>query len=151
MTGLSFIADGGLYCVEVDKVERIVRNMEITPVPTAPDAIMGIGNLKGRVVTIFNLCELLENTSTALHSTESIRAIIIKAFTDGEDQIGLCIDKSGELIEIDDEAIVEPSHTDGFCISGITDIDDELYRIIDVDSIINKYKDIGGSKNVEMV
>jgi purine-binding chemotaxis protein CheW len=150
MTGLGFYADGGLFAVDVDKVERIVRNMEITPVPSAPDAVLGIANLKGRVVTIFSLNELLESGGKDKRNTEPVRAVIFKAFTSGEDQIGICMDKSGELVEIDDETIVAPSPDDGFCISGIADTHDKLCRIIDIDAIINKYKDIGGNENAEM-
>jgi hypothetical protein len=53
-----------------------------------------------------------------------------------EDQIGLSIDKPGDLIEIDDDIICAQ---ESFCISGTAEFDDRIYKIIDIDSVINKY------------
>jgi purine-binding chemotaxis protein CheW len=120
--------------------------MTVTHVPCAPDAVIGITNLKGRVITIFNLSELLGRNGKCSEGTVTgtVNAVIFKYFSGGEDQIGLSMDKSGEIIELDDDIVCQPSLTTGaqesFCISGIAELDDKLYRIINIDSIINKFK-----------
>jgi len=112
--------------------------MLITPVPTAQNAIVGITNLKGKVVTVFNLNELLGREKNS--NSETTNAIIFKS-SDGEDQMGLLIDKTGALVDIDDKNIrtLATGTEESFCISGIAESWDKLYRIIDIDSIINKY------------
>jgi purine-binding chemotaxis protein CheW len=136
MKALSFLSNGRLYAADVNLVLKFVRNMMVTPVLAAPDAIVGIANLKGKVITVFSLSELLGN-GKQLH-TQAINAVILKSET------GLIIDAPGDLIDIDD-LLIEPPPEENFCISGIAEVEENLYRIIDVDSIINKYN--GGAKN----
>lgn len=43
------------YALEVDAVQSVVRAVEITPLPRAPDSVTGIINVRGQVVPVFNL------------------------------------------------------------------------------------------------
>jgi len=148
MNALSFYIDDKLYAVDVNTAQKFVRNMAYTPVLAAPKAITGIANLKGRVVTVFNLRELLgqndEQSDEYYNKNNLINAIIFKSLTaGGESQIGLIIDKPGEMIEIDDSLIHPPNLATGAeesqCISGIAEINNQLFRIISLDSfVINK-------------
>jgi len=157
MKGFCFFLNNEYFTVDVDLVQKVMRKINITPVPSASDEVIGITNLKGRVVTILNLCVLLgsnkKNYVEYGHST--IKAVVLKTFSGNEDQLGLLIDKPGSLVEIDDKNIRSPSLPAGakesFCICGIAEVDNMLYRIINVDSIINKYKYNGGNENVESV
>ncbi|MCL2721369.1 MAG: chemotaxis protein CheW [Treponema sp.] len=142
MKGLSFFVGGELFAVDVNRVEKISRKMLITKVLSAPEAIIGITSLKGNIVTIFSLFRLLgreENDAAGI-----INAVILKSLSNEEDKMGFVIDKPGELVELDDETICPPSLAtgaeDSYCISGVAELEDRLYRIIDIDSIINKYK-----------
>jgi len=153
MRGLSFYADGEFFTVDVTLVQKVARNMTVTPVPSAPDSVVGITNLKGRVVTILNLSALLgQSTEKAkkaagIYDTEPVRAIVFKPFSDGDDQMGLLIDRPGNLTDIDEDKIMPLSIKTGktgaaenLCLSGIAEIEGQLYRIIDVNSIINYFK-----------
>jgi purine-binding chemotaxis protein CheW len=157
MHGLSFYVDGELYAADVTSVQKVVRNMTVTPVPGASKAIIGIANLKGKVVTVFNLYTLLgqkerrNKTARAANVGDSVSAVIFKSFSkDGENQIGLSIDKPSELIMVDDALIEPPALTTGreesYCISGIAEVGGTLYRIIALDKIINKHS-YGGLEN----
>ncbi|MCL2440567.1 MAG: chemotaxis protein CheW [Treponema sp.] len=165
MRGFSFYVNDELFAVDVNRVEKIVRKMEITYIPAAPDVISGIINLKGRVVTIFNLNELLgrgikryNRKPQALDSrqniTDIVNIIIFKSDSGNEDQMGLIMDRPGVLINIEDELIRVPSLTTGaqesYCISGIAELDNTLFRIINIDSIIDKYKN-NGTKSAENI
>jgi len=145
MKGLSFTADGGFFAVDVTLVQKVARNLELTPVPAAPNAVIGIANMKGRVITVLSLSALLGQTREKY--TEKICAVIFKS-DDGE-QMGLLIDKPGSLIDIDEDKIITPALLPGteeekFCVSGAIEAGAEnktrLYRIIDIDLIINKFK-----------
>jgi chemotaxis signal transduction protein len=113
--------------------------MVITPVPTAQNAIAGITNLKGKVITVFNLCELL-----GLKKNENTTSTVIFKSDKDEDLMGLLIEKTGALVNIDDKNIRPPNLATGteesFCISGIAESKGKLYRIIDIHSIIGKFK-----------
>jgi len=153
MRGLSFIADGEFFAVDVTLVQKVAGNMTITPVLTAPDTVAGIANIKGRVVTVLNLAALLgrgidyEKREKRVHT---VNAVIFKPFTEENDQMGLLIDKPGNLIDISEDRIMPLSSKTGrgadsetseeICLSGMAEADGELYRIVNVDSIINRFK-----------
>ena len=153
MRGLSFIADGEFFTVDVTLVQKVAGNMTITPVLTAPDAVAGIANIKGRVVTVLNLAALLgrgadyEKREKRVHT---VNAVIFKPFTEENDQMGLLIDKPGNLIDIDQDRIMplsskagagaDPDLPEETCLSGMAESGGELYRIVSVDSIINRFR-----------
>jgi len=149
MRGLSFLADGELFTVDVTLVQKVVRRMSITPVPSAPEAVAGIANMKGRVVTVINLTQLLGHKKKKRRgsSADDVNAIVFKTKFDNDDQMGLIIDKPGNLIDIEDSAIRSPPLTTGMdesiCISGIAEVDNNFYRIIDLNSISQRYMDSG--------
>ena len=156
MRALSFFVGGELFAIDVTLVEKVSRRMIVTPIPTAPDAVIGITNMKGKVVTLFNLHELLGHTErrSDKRTFETINAIIFKAVAGDEAQMGLSIEKPGELIYISDDIVCSPAQVTGteesFCITGIAELNNRLYRIVDIVSIINKYK-TRGQKTAENI
>ena len=140
MEGLGIVADGELYAVDVRLVDKVARNISYTHVPAAPAAVAGIANMKGRIVTLLSLAELLGRPK----STHAVHAVIFKPHADGNDQMGLLIDNPGNLITIDDAEILPPHLTsedeDSTIISGLAEIDGKLYRLLDFDSIIGMFK-----------
>ena len=149
MRCLSFFTDNEFFAVDVTLVQKVARKMTVTPVPTAPDAVVGIANLKGRVVTLLSLSELLRRKKKRTEGSDAaaVDAVVFKSLSGGANQTGLVIDKPGNLIDIEDDAISLPPLTtdseDSYCISGIAEVDDRLYRIISIDSIIERYKHTG--------
>ena len=141
MRGLSFLLDGELFAVDVTLVRKVVRNITFTPIHAAPGAVVGIANIKGRIVTVLSLAELLGREKSA----GAVNAVVFKPLTDGNDQMGLLIDKQGDLIDIDENEILPPPRTAGeeekSCISGMAEVAGTLYRIINIDSIISRFKD----------
>jgi len=141
MRVISFFFDGELFAVDVNRVQKIVRKMTLTYVPTAPEAIKGIINLKGKVITVFSLYNLLERKKQGVcyDNKKEVDTIILNSFSGLEDQIGLIIDKPHNLMDIDDEIICATGKDDSCFLTGIAELDNTLYRIINIDSIINKY------------
>jgi purine-binding chemotaxis protein CheW len=50
-----FLLDDHRYGLRLSAVERAVQIVEITPLPKAPPIVMGIVNLGGRVIPVFNI------------------------------------------------------------------------------------------------
>ena len=139
MNGLSLVTNGERFAVDVTAVERVVRNMAFTPIPAAPDAVAGIANLKGGIVTLLSLSELLGRGRSA----QAVHAVVFKPFENGNGQMGLLIDSPGDLITVDESEIIPPRATaegeDESLISGLAEVDGKLYRIIDINSILARY------------
>jgi len=142
MRGLSFTVGGELYAVDVTLVQKVARKLAVTPVPSAPVEIIGIANLKGRVVTVLSLERLLDK-STSCDSKRYVNTIVFKSWSSSEDQMGLAVEKPGNLIDIDPGTIRSHSVTAGVeesqCISGVIETGDMFYRFIDVEYIRSKY------------
>jgi chemotaxis signal transduction protein len=131
MKGLSFLANNELYAVDVSLVEKLARRMAVTPVPYAPAVVAGVGNTKGKIITVFN--------PFGLGCANTVNVIIFKPFSDGGGQIGLVIDKTGDLIDIDDEAVTLPRTEAGSYRAEVAEAAGMLYRIIDVNNLRNIY------------
>ena len=142
MRGLSFITGGELYAVDVTLVQKVARRLSVTPVPSAPPEILGIANLKGRVITVLSLNKLL-GLDESNESEYGINTIVFKSGGATEDQMGLAIEKPGNLIDLSDDSIKSPhlsnEYEEGFCISGIAEADNEFYRVINIDAIMQRY------------
>ena len=149
MRGLSFTVGGEMYAVDVTLVQKVARKLAITPVPSAPAEILGVANLKGRVVTVLSLKKLL-GLDTQSESEHYANTIIFKSWTNSEDQMGIAVEKPGNLIDIDTDTIRTRPLTVGtegsFCIAGVAEVGDGFYRIIDIETIRRKYIP-GGDKN----
>ncbi|MCL2807866.1 MAG: chemotaxis protein CheW [Coriobacteriia bacterium] len=144
MRCLSFYIDEEVFAVDVTLVREFARKLVVTPVLSAPDTVVGIANLKGRVITLLSLSELLGRKESIVKDWAAVTAaaIIFETFSGGANQIGLKVDRPGELIDIDEAAIRKPSLSTGaqesFCIAGIAEVGNALYRIIDIHSIIER-------------
>ncbi len=51
---VAFTLDDQRYGLNLSLVERIVRAVEITPLPDAPCAILGVINVEGRIMPVLN-------------------------------------------------------------------------------------------------
>jgi purine-binding chemotaxis protein CheW len=135
--------DGELYAVDVALVQKVVRNIAFTPIPAAPEAVVGIANLKGRIVTVLSLAELLGRK----RGLDAVNAVVFKPEENSEDRMGLLIDKPGDLIDIAQDDIQPPplasKGEENPCVSGVAEVDGKLYRIIDVNEITNSFKKNG--------
>jgi purine-binding chemotaxis protein CheW len=145
MRWLSFKIGGELFAVDVTTIQKVVRNMGYTPVPAAPRGIVGIANLKGKVVTLLDLATMDGRQSGAAgwRSARLVNAVVFKTFMDDGNQMGLRIDTPRGLIE-SDEVLPIPLETDDRdrdreYLSGLALVDEMLYRLIDVDAIIARF------------
>jgi len=145
MEALSFIVDGEFFAIDVSLVQTVVRKIPVTPVPTAPDEIVGIANFKGRVITVLCLKSLLERSESKplRHPDQTYNTVIFKPLYGDEDQFGLVIDKSGDLIKISKEDTNPYFHSaepeSYSCFSSIAEIDGTLYRMVDLHQISERY------------
>ena len=141
MEGLSLITDGELYAVDVTAVQKVVRNMPYTRTPAAQDAIAGIANLKGGVITLLCLSVLLGRE----RNDRAANAIIFKPPERRNNQMGLLVDCLGDLIHISDAAIREQRAAregeDHALITGYAEIDGKLCRIISTEAITGRWNE----------
>jgi len=52
---LVFRLDGQRYALDVSSVERVIRAVELTPLPNAPALVLGVVDLAGQLLPVFNV------------------------------------------------------------------------------------------------
>lgn len=50
-----FLLDGQRYALYVNVVDRVIRAVAITPLPKAPEIVLGVINLEGTLVPVLNI------------------------------------------------------------------------------------------------
>lgn len=82
-----------LLGIDIHQVQEINRNLQLTPVPHAPEAVRGVINLRGEVVTVIDLRRVLGLAPAEV--TRSTRNVIVHH---GDEQIGLLVDCVADVV-----------------------------------------------------
>jgi len=103
---LTFVIGGEGYAVRILQVREILRFEAITPVPTAPPAIRGVLNLRGRVVPVVDPAVRFGRPPSELTRLSCI--IVVETEQCGERlTMGLLVDSVSQVVELAD-AEIEP-------------------------------------------
>lgn len=85
---LVFTLDEQRYALYLSAVERVVRIVELTPLPESTDIVLGIINLQGRIIPVvnirkrFNLPEReieVSNQMIMAHTSKRVLALLVDA------------------------------------------------------------------------
>jgi purine-binding chemotaxis protein CheW len=129
---LTFYLCGCLYGIDIKLVKEIGRHAEYTPIPDAPDHIVGLMNMRGQIVTLFNLAKLMNHS--LMSDIGRSTCIILKNTPDEPDYVGLLTDRSGSVVDIEEEQC-EPSpanmdHSFQEYVSEVVKLKDQILMII---------------------
>lgn len=100
---LTFSLGEEVFGVEIKFVTEIIGLQPITPIPETPDYILGIVNLRGKIIPVMDM-RLKFGLEQISYDD---RTCIIVIETD-DITIGLIVDNVAEVLMIDDENIVPP-------------------------------------------
>lgn len=98
-----FSLDNEEYAVPVLSVVEVVPKLEITPFPDAPDYIIGLANLRGKILPVLDLEKKFQLTTTGVAHKH-----IMVAESEQEVQFGILVDQVKEVIKIPSSSI-QPS------------------------------------------
>ncbi len=133
---VTFMLAGEKYGINVMQVREVLRDIEIAPVPGAPDYVLGIINLRGNVVTVVDTRSRF-GLPVSETNTES-RIIIIE---NNDQTLGLLVDSIAEVADILKSQIeVTPNvgnDDSSKYIQGVHSRDGELLILVSVDKVLN--------------
>jgi purine-binding chemotaxis protein CheW len=89
--------------VELKGVQEVIRSLEMTKVPLAPDVVSGLINLRGQIVTAVDLRRRLE-----LEPAPAGRLAMNVVVRSEDGPVSLLVDEIGDVVEVE-EATFEPS------------------------------------------
>jgi purine-binding chemotaxis protein CheW len=99
----TFYLRGALFGLDASLVEEVVRLRHTTPVPNAPGYILGVMNLRGKIVSVIDLPRKLGLAGEG--SMDDSRVYIVR---DRSELLGLLVDRAADVVELDRESL-EPA------------------------------------------
>ncbi len=141
---VTFEIDHFFLGIDILMVREINRILDITNVPQAPGHVLGLINLRGRTVTVFDLGIRLGLGPGTI--SDQSHNIIFKI-----DEVGLLVDRIGDVISVEEERIEPPpANTGGIgseFIKGVVELENTLLMILSARKVL----EIGenDSKNVK--
>ncbi len=136
---LTFTLDNEGYGIGILKVKEIIGMMTITPVPRTPAFVMGVINLRGKVIPVMDL-RLKFNLGEMPYTD---RTCIIVVEIDSEETtvlIGIVVDAVSEVLNIPGDDIEEPPsfgarlNTD--YILGLAKTDQGVKILLNIDMVL---------------
>ncbi len=133
---VGFIVGEEEYAIPILAIQEIIKPIDYTRVPTTPDYVLGVFNLRGNVIPLIDLRKKFSLRSKGVD--DDTRYIVLK---DGDNIAGFVIDKLTEAIRIKKSQIEETPETmnkrDGY-IYGIGKTNKGILTILSVEALLKK-------------
>lgn len=124
------------FGVEILKVHEIIRMMQITQVPNAPDFVQGVINLRGKVIPIISLRRRFRFDAEE-EDHQNLRIIVVEL---NQVIVGFIVDSVSEVLKISTD-IVEPppavlAGIESEHITGVAKLEDRLVILLDLEHLL---------------
>jgi purine-binding chemotaxis protein CheW len=134
---VTFTLEDETYGMNVMQVQEVLREVEVAPVPGAPDYVLGIINLRGNVVSVIDA-----RTRFGLQPKESdemSRIIVIEA---QQQILGILVDSVAEVVDIEHDEIdtapnVGNAETSKY-IDGVVSRGEKLLILVDLNKLLTQ-------------
>lgn len=118
------------YLIAAETVEEVVDTVQITKVPLAPLWVKGLINLRGTVLTVISLAQLV-----GLPESKTNRNIMIMKKDD--ERRGLLIDEVIEVVDVDPDDIQLSEDQAALYFTGVVDLGEQtIADVVDVNDKI---------------
>ena len=133
---VTFSVDDEEFGVDILKVQEIIRTMEITKVPRAPEFVEGVINLRGKVIPIIDLRRRFGLVSRDHDKHTRIIVIDISNMI-----VGFVVDSVSEVLRIPSSTVEPPppvvAGLESEYISGVGKLEDRLLILLDLDRLLS--------------
>lgn len=134
---VTFYIKDAVCGLPINHIQEINKLLHLTPVPQAPDYVIGILNLRGQIITVVDLPYKLGLGVGKID--EKNRNIIIRS---GQEYIGLLVERIGDVIPVDMGKVEKPPANlvgvkEAF-FKGIYKSNDYLIGVLDIDEVLKE-------------
>ena len=137
---LTFMLADEEYGVDILRVQEIRGWDGATAIPNAPDYVLGVVNLRGVVVPIFDLRKRF-NLDKVEFNSETVTVVVKVEHDKGERTIGMVVDGVSDVYNITAENINSAPEVGGSVsmefIKGLATVNNQMIILLDVDELIN--------------
>lgn len=132
----TFYLDNQMFGIDVQTVQEVIRYQQMTDIPLAPDAVCGLINLRGQIVTAIDLRKRLGLPS---RPEGQLPMNVVVRSDDGA--VSLLVDQIGDVQESDQENFESPPETlrggTRQLIRGAYKMKDRLLLILDTERVVD--------------
>lgn len=129
---LTFISAELVYGIPINNVVEIITNPSITSLPMVPPYVKGIMNLRGQIVPIIDIRQIMDKPAN-----EDITITCVIILEIDSISIGVLVDTVLQVINVTDKLSDPPSKNLAF-ISGMTNLSDGTVMFsLDCESLIS--------------
>jgi purine-binding chemotaxis protein CheW len=138
-----FTLDDQQYALHLSAVERIVLAVEVTPLPKGPEIVIGVINVQGRIIPVFNIRKRFRLPE---HEIELSDQFII-AHT-SKRTVALVADRVKDIFDRSDQEIISAEEiVPGIeYVKGVVKLEDGLVLIHDLDTFLSLQEEIALDK-----
>ena len=129
-----FSLDEPRYALYLPVVEKIIRNVEITPLPKAPEIIIGVINFHGEIIPVINIRMRFRLPTREI--TLEDQFIIART---SERLVAIAVDSVDGVYELGDHQVVDTEKAFPFTdyLSGIAKIENHIVLINDLEKFLS--------------
>jgi purine-binding chemotaxis protein CheW len=131
---LVFELDGQRYALALGTVERVIRAVELTRLPGAPDVVAGAIDVQGRLLPVFCLRRRFQRPHRDIVASDQLLIARTEARV-----VALMIDEAQEVIECEPSAVVDAQDLASGLeqLQGLVQLADGLVLIHDLEKFLS--------------
>jgi purine-binding chemotaxis protein CheW len=131
----TFYVDDALIGIPIEEVVEINHHLDLTPVPHAPQYVLGLMNLRGEVVTVVDLRTVLGLEPIAVGRTTCNVVVRWRG-----EQVGIVADRVGDVMRWS-RAKIDPTPanvagSDARFFRGVCKLQGQLLILLDTDAVL---------------
>ncbi len=135
---LCFTIENIRFAICLSCVDRVIRALEVTPVPNAPLVIMGVFDYHGSVVPVINMRHRLKMADQPVR----INDVFILADTSRR-KLALVADKADGIVKPTSNELIKATDLDsGFEAKGVLRRDDGIILIYDIEQFLSAQEEL---------
>lgn len=130
----TFRVGGLLVGVDVERVQEILHDPELTPVPLAHDSVVGLLNLRGQIVTAIDARRRLGLDRR--NPEERTAHVIVRCQSEA---VSLVVDVEDEVVEVEAPHDVPETFSSDIreLVTGVHELDSHLLLVLDADRTLS--------------
>ena len=125
------------YGVRIGAVREIVRVPEITSVPSAPENIEGVINLRGKIIPVMDLRKRFGQSDVKLDKKNRILVVELE-----NKLLGLIVNAASEVLKIAPSEIEPPGNVfaegESSCVTGVGKLKGRLIILLDIHKLLQR-------------
>ena len=135
-----FKLGGEDFGVDISQVREIIRKGTITVVPSAPEFVKGVINLRGQITTIIDLRKKLGLAEKADGGEQQERVIVVEV---GKNTVGMAVDAVTEVTylsetDIDEVPAMVKENIGTEYLKGVGKLPNRLLILIDLKRVLHR-------------